>query len=187
VETRRPADSHQIYPFCKSEIRRPHFRRLRRDELPGAGRPTTSHARKSGSCGCSNLTGIRSSFGERGALFRRRPITSSAEGGCPDLDPLRGSGCGAKLICNRLVRLAKTVRLLAPLIAAVRCHSPSSRTKQVRLQLERASPAAQPTSPRHKRSRSSSIGSLKPAGRDTRPDVGSKALRRPDAKQAYRE
>ena len=87
------------------------------------------------------------------------PITSSAEGGCPDLDPFHGSGCGAKLICNRLARLAKTVRLLAPLIAVVRCHSPSSRTKQVHLRLERASPAAQPTSPRHKRSRSSSIGS----------------------------
>jgi hypothetical protein len=106
------------------------------------------------------------------------PITSSVEGGCPDLDPFRGSGCGAKLTCNRLVRLAKTVRLPAPLIAAVRCHSPSSRTKQVHLQLERASPAAQPTSPRHKRSRSSSIGSLKPAGRDTRADVRIKALRR---------
>ena len=53
------------------------------------------------------------------------PITSSVEGGCPDLDPFRGSGCGAKLTCNRLVRLAKTVRLPAPLIAAVRCHSPS--------------------------------------------------------------
>ena len=92
------------------------------------------------------------------------PITSLAEGGCPDLDPFHGSGCGAKLICNRLARLAKTVRLLAPVIAAVRCHSPSSRTKQVHLRLERASPAAQPISPRHKRSRSSSIGSPEAGG-----------------------
>jgi hypothetical protein len=121
---------------------------------------------------------IRSSFGEPGALFSTRAGTSSAEGGCPDLDPFRGSGCGAKLICNRLARLAKKVHFLAPLIAAVRCHSPSSRTRQVHLQLERGSPAAQPTSSRHKRSRSSSIGSLKPAERDTRADVRSKALRR---------
>jgi hypothetical protein len=96
---------------------------------------------------------------------RGGPITSLAEDGCPDLGPFHGSGCGAKLICNRLARLAKTVRLRAPLIAAVRCHSPSSRTKQVHLQLERASPAAQPTSPRHKRSRFSSIGSPEAGGR----------------------
>jgi len=118
------------------------------------------------------------SFGEPGALFSMRAGTSSTEGGCSDLDPSRGSGCGAKLTCNRLVRLAKTVRLPAPLIAAVRCHSPSSGTRRGHLRLERASPAAQPTSPRHKRSRSSSIGSLKPAGRDTRADVRIKALRR---------
>jgi len=121
---------------------------------------------------------IRSSFGELGALFLMRAGTSSAEGGCSDLDPFRDSGCGAKLICNRLARLAKTVHFLAPLIAAVRCHSPNSRTRQVHLQLERASPAAQPTSSRHKRSRSSSIGSMKLTERDTRADVRSKALRR---------
>jgi hypothetical protein len=91
------------------------------------------------------------------------------------------------LICNRLVRLAKTVQLPVPLIAAVRCHSPSSRTRRGHLRLERASPAAQPTSPRHKRSRSSSIGSLKPAGRGTRADVRIKHFGALDAKQVYRE
>jgi hypothetical protein len=60
-----------------------------------------------------------------GALFSTRAGTSSAEGGYSDLDPFRGSGCGAKWICNRLARLAKTVRFLASLIAAVRCHSRS--------------------------------------------------------------
>ena len=113
----------------------------------------------------------RSSFGEPGALFSMRAGTSSTEGGCSDLDPSRGSGCGAKLTCNRLARLAKMVRFLAPLIAAVRCHSPSSRTTRVHLHLEPASPATQPTSSRHKRSRASSIASLKPAERDTRADV----------------
>jgi hypothetical protein len=119
-------------------------------------------------CEVRNLTGIRSSFGEPGALFSTPAGTSSTEGGCPGLDPFRGSGCGAKWICNRLARLAKTVRFLAPLIAAVRCHSRSSRTRQVHFWLERESPAAQPTSPRRKRSRSSSIGFLKAAERNTR-------------------
>ena len=115
-----------------------------------------------------NRTGIRSSFGEPGALFSTPAGTSSTEGGCPGLDPFRGSGCGAKWICNRLARLAKTVRFLAPLIAAVHCHSRSSRTRQVHFWLERESPAAQPTSPRRKRSRSSSIGSQEAAGQNTR-------------------
>jgi len=57
---------------------------------------------------------ICSSFGEFGALFLTRVGTSSAEGGSPDLDPFRGSGCGAKLICNRSAHLARTVRFLAP-------------------------------------------------------------------------
>jgi hypothetical protein len=119
------------------------------------------------------------SFGEGGALFSTRAGTSLSEGGCSDLDPFRGSGCGAKLTCSRLVRLAKTVRFPGPLIAAVHCHSPSSRTRRERSRLERASPAAlQPTSPRHKRLKSSSVGSLKPAERDNPADVRSKALRR---------
>jgi hypothetical protein len=119
------------------------------------------------------------SFGEGGALFSTRAGTSLSEGGYSDLDPFRGSGCGAKLTCSRLVRLAKTVRFLGPLIAAVHCHSPSSRTRRERSRLERASPAAlQPTSPRHKRLKSSSVGSRKPAERDIPAEVRSKALRR---------
>ena len=97
------------------------------------------------------------SFGEPGALFSMRAGTTSAEGGCSDLDPFRGSGYGAKLICNRLARLAKMVPLPAPLIAAVHCHSPSLRTKQVHLRLERASPAALQSVTRHKRLRSSFV------------------------------
>ena len=122
---------------------------------------------------------LKTNTGDSLEVLSGKPITSSAEGGCPDLDPFRGSGCGAKLICNRLVRLAKTVRFLGPLIAAVHCHSPSSRTRRERSRLERASPAAlQPTSPRHKRLKSSSVGSRKPAERDIPAEVRSKALRR---------
>jgi glycine/D-amino acid oxidase-like deaminating enzyme len=68
------------------------------------------------------------------------------------------------VIYERRPDLRKTVRFLAPLIAPVHCHSPSSRTRREHSWLERASPAALlPTSPRHKRLKSSSIGSLKPA------------------------
>jgi hypothetical protein len=122
------------------------------------------------------------SFGEGGALFSTRAGTSLSEGGCSDLDPFRGSGCDAKLTCSRLVRLAKTVRFLGPLIAAVHCHSPSSRTRREHSRLERASPAAlQPTSPRHKRLKSSSVGSLKPAERDNPPTLEVKHFGAPEA------
>jgi hypothetical protein len=83
-----------------------------------------------------------SSFGENGALFSMRACISSVEGGCSGPDPFRGSGCGAKLICSRLARLAKTVRFPGPLIVVVHCHNPSLRTRRVYLRLARASPAA---------------------------------------------
>src|SRR5262249_53336950 len=104
-------------------------------------------------------------FGEAGVLFSTRAGISSAEGGSSDPGPFRGRGYGAKLICSRLARLAKTVRFLAPLIAGGHYHSQSLHTRPVHLRLQRGAPIALrwPAWPRHKRLSFSFVSSLKAA------------------------
>jgi hypothetical protein len=81
-------------------------------------------------------------FGEVDALFLMRAGISLTVGGCSDRDQFPDNSRGARSTGNRSARPTRKARRQGPLIAAVRCHSRSLRTRRERLRRGRTSSTA---------------------------------------------